>query len=84
MTMAMMSLSTGLSAFMSVINGSVDIKDVGSTLLTSGAMVCTMILWPVMSQRYQKSQRKKQLLGTRKCVCLLAFQTNIYNSTQKN
>ena len=60
MTMAMMSLSTGLSAFMSVINGSVDIKDVASTLLTSGAMMCTMIVWPIMSQNYQKIQRKKR------------------------
>ena len=60
MTMAMMSLSTGLSAFMNVINGSVDFKDVAPTLLTSGAMMCTMILWPTLSQRYQKSQRKKR------------------------
>ncbi len=60
MTMAMMSLSTGLSAFMSVINGTVDIKDVASTLLTSGAMMCTMIVWPILSQNYQKRQRKKR------------------------
>ena len=60
MTMAMMSLSTGISSFMSVINGTVDIKDVASTLLTSGAMLCTMIVWPIMSQNYQKAQRKKR------------------------
>lgn len=60
MTMAMMSLSTGLSAFMNVLNGTVDVKDVSSTLLTSGAMLCTMIIWPLLSQRYQKSQRKKR------------------------
>ncbi len=60
MTMAMMSLSTGLSAFMNVLNGTVDIKDVASTLLTSGAMLCTMIVWPLLSQAYQKAQRKKR------------------------
>ena len=60
MTMAMMSLSTGLSAFMNVLNGSVDVKDVSSTLLTSGAMMCTMILWPLISKKYQSSQRKKR------------------------
>lgn len=60
MTMAMMSLSTGLSAFMNVLNGTVDVKDVGSTLLTSGAMMCTMIFWPLLSQKYQKTQRKKR------------------------
>ena len=60
MTMAMMSMSTGLSAFMSVINGSVDFKDVASTLLTSGAMMCTMIVWPVLSKNYQNGLRKKR------------------------
>ena len=60
MTMAMMSLSTGLSAFMNVLNGTVDIKDVGATLLTTGAMMCTMIIWPLFSKKYQAAQRKKR------------------------
>lgn len=60
MTMAMMSLSTGLSAFMNVINGTVDIKDVSATLLTSGAMICTMFVWPMVSKKYQSIQRKKR------------------------
>ena len=60
MTMAMMSLSTGLSALMGVLNGSVDVRDVASTLLTSGAMMCTMILWPTLTRRYQKKQSKKR------------------------
>ena len=60
MTMAVMSLSTGLSAFMGVLNGTVDFKDVSATLLTSGAMMCTMLLWPMLSKRYQKSQQKKR------------------------
>ncbi len=59
MTMAMMSLSSGLSAFMGVINGTVDVKDVLSTLLTSGVMLCTMLVWPLLSQNYQKRQAKK-------------------------
>ena len=60
MTMAMMSLSTGLSAFMNVLNGTVDIKDVASTLITTGAMLCTMIIWPLVSKRFQNAQRKKR------------------------
>ena len=60
MTMAMMSLSTGLSAFMNVLNGTVDIKDVASTLITTGAMLCTMIIWPLVTKRFQKAQRKKR------------------------
>lgn len=60
MTMAMMSLSTGLTAFMNVLNGTVDAKDVSSTLITSGAMMCTMFVWPIVSKAYQKGQRKKR------------------------
>ena len=60
LTMAMSSLSTGLGALINVLNGTVDVKDVSSTLLAAGAMLCTMIIWPLISKTFQNKQRKKR------------------------
>lgn len=60
LTMAMMSMSMGYSSLMGVINGSVDIGAALPSLLMSGAMMATMLLWPSLQRRYQKKQNKKK------------------------
>lgn len=60
LTMAMMSMSMGYSSLMGVINGTTDIGAALPTLLMSGAMLATMLLWPTLQRKYQKKQRKKK------------------------
>ncbi len=59
LTMAMMSMTTGFTSLNGVLNGTIDISAALPTLIMSGAMLATMILWPSMQRRYQKKQRKK-------------------------
>lgn len=61
LTMAMMSMMTGYNALSSVINGTADLSQVFPTLLISGAMIATMLLWPSLQKAYQKRQRRKTL-----------------------
>ena len=58
-TMAMMSMTTGYSSLMGVLNGTVDVSAAMPTLIMSGAMLSTMLLWPTLQRRYQKKQKKK-------------------------
>ena len=60
MTMAMMSVSTAYTSFSSVLNGTRDLSDALPTLIMSSAMLMTMLLWPMLTKRYQKKQRKKR------------------------
>ena len=59
-TMAMMSMSMGFNSLTGVINGTMDIQAALPTLIMSGAMLSTMMLWPTLQRRYQKKQRKKR------------------------
>lgn len=59
LTMAMMSMTMGYNSLMGVIDGSADLKTAMPSLLMSGAMISTMLLWPTLQRRYQKKQRKK-------------------------
>ncbi|MBQ9019664.1 MAG: type VII secretion protein EssC [Bacilli bacterium] len=59
LTMAMMSMTTGYSSLSAVINGTADLSSVLPTLLISGAMIATMLLWPSLQRRYQKKQKRK-------------------------
>lgn len=60
LTMAMMSMSMGYNSLMGVINGSADLSAALPSLLMSGAMMATMLLWPTLQRRYQKKQQKKK------------------------
>ncbi len=60
LTMAMMSMSMGYNSLMGVINGSVDLGAALPSLLMSGAMIATMLLWPNLQRSYQKRQQKKK------------------------
>ncbi len=60
MTMAMMSVSMAYSSLSGVLNGTRDLTDALPTLIMSSAMLMTMLLWPLLTKRYQKKQRKKK------------------------
>ena len=59
LTMAMMSMSMGISSLQGVIEGTTDWKTAAPSLIMSGAMLATMLLWPNLQRRYQNRQRKK-------------------------
>lgn len=59
LTMAMMSMTTGYSALSGVINGTTDFAQAAPTLLISGAMIATMLLWPSMQKRYQNKVKRR-------------------------
>ena len=59
LTMAMMSMSMGISSLQGVIEGTTDFKNAAPSLIMSGAMLTTMLLWPNLQRGYQKRQRKK-------------------------
>ena len=59
LTMAMMSMSMGYNSLSGVIAGTTDWGAAAPTLVMSGAMIATMLLWPSLQRRYQKKQRKK-------------------------
>ena len=59
LTMATMSASTGVTALNSVLEGTKDFKEVAPTIISSLAMLSTMLLWPMLSKNYQKRQAKK-------------------------
>ncbi len=59
LTMAMMSMSTGYTSLLGVINGTADWGAAAPTLLMSGAMLATMLLWPTLQRRYAKKEKKK-------------------------
>ena len=60
LTMAMMSMMTGFNALSGVINGTMDLSAALPALIISGAMISTMLLWPLLQRRYQKKRKKKQ------------------------
>ena len=59
LSMAMMSMTTGYTSLVGVINGTTDLGAALPTLLMSGVMISTMLLWPNLQRRYQKKQKKK-------------------------
>ncbi|MBE6157552.1 MAG: type VII secretion protein EssC [Firmicutes bacterium] len=60
MTMAMTSVGMGYSSLSGVIDGSRDLNQALPTLIMSFAMLSTMLLWPLLSKRYQKRLQKKK------------------------
>ena len=60
LTMAMMSMSMGVTSLQGVIEGTTDLKAAAPTLIMSGAMLATMLLWPTLQRGYQNKQKKKR------------------------
>ena len=58
LTMAMMSMSTGYTSVVGVINGTADWGTAAPTLVMSAIMLTTMLLWPTLQSNYQKKQMK--------------------------
>lgn len=60
LTMAMSSLAFGYTSLSGVIKGEQPLSSALPTLIMSFAMLLTMLLWPLLSDRYQKKQVKKR------------------------
>ena len=60
LTMAMMSMMTGYNALNGLINGTMDLSAALPPLIISGAMMSTMLLWPLLQRRYQSKKKKKE------------------------
>lgn len=60
LTMSMMSATTGITALQGLVDGSKDFKAVAPSLITTGVMLSTMILWPSLTKMYQKKQNRKK------------------------
>ena len=59
LTMAMSSMTTGISALQGVINGTSDWGTAAPSLLMTGGMMLTMMVWPQMQAKYQAKLAKK-------------------------
>ncbi len=59
LTMAMSSMTTGISALQGVVNGTSDWSTAAPALLMTGAMMTTMIVWPNLQSRYQRKLAKR-------------------------
>ena len=59
LTMGMTSMVTAFTAVNNVVNGGRDLSEALPSLIIAGSMLLTMILWPLLTKRYQKNERKK-------------------------
>lgn len=59
LTMAMSSMTMGINTLQGVINGTTDWGAAAPTLLMTGAMLSTMLVWPNLQSKYQKKLQKK-------------------------
>ena len=59
LTMAMSSMTTGISALQGVINGTSDWSTAAPSLLMTGGMMATMMIWPQMQAKYQAKLARK-------------------------
>ena len=60
LTMAMSSVTMGYSSLNGVIKGTTTMGEAAPTLVMTFAMVLTMLMWPMLSSRYQKKQQQKR------------------------
>ena len=60
LTMSMMSLMMGYNSVVGLVNGTADLGSSLPGLIMAGAMLSTMLLWPLLQKNYQKRKRKKE------------------------
>ena len=60
LTMSMTSLMMGYTAVNNVLNNGTSWSSAMPSLVICGAMVCSVLVWPTITKRYEKSRRKKQ------------------------
>lgn len=59
LTMSMVSVSMGYSSLSGVLDGSKTLQSAMPSLIMCGAMLLSMLLWPLLSKLYQRKQQKK-------------------------
>lgn len=59
-TMALVSIMRFLTVFTKIYSGETTVKESMSTLITSGAMLLSSLVWPNLTRIYQKSSAKKK------------------------
>ena len=59
LTMSMVSVSMGFTSISGLMDGSKTLMSSLPTLIMCGAMLMTMLLWPLLSKKYQKKQKKE-------------------------
>ncbi|MBO5120122.1 MAG: type VII secretion protein EssC [Bacilli bacterium] len=59
-TMGITSMVSGLSAVSNVMSGTQDLKSALPSLLTCGAMLLSMIFWPLLQNAHARHQKKKK------------------------
>ena len=59
LTMGISSMSTGFNAIVDVLNGVKDFSEVSGQIIAAGAMLSTMMVWPMLNKRFQKKKAKK-------------------------
>ncbi len=60
MTMGMTSGMMAFSSMQAVLTGDKDLSYAMPSLVMAGAMLASMLLWPLLTRRYEKKQRKKK------------------------
>ena len=60
LTMGMVSGTTAFQSLNNVLNGTMDLSQAAPSLVMSGGMLGSLILWPILSKKYQNRQRKKK------------------------
>ena len=55
--MGMTSMVTAFTAISNVVENNRDFKEAMPSVLIAGAMLMTMILWPLLMKKYQKKKR---------------------------
>ncbi|MEG2321968.1 MAG: type VII secretion protein EssC [Bacilli bacterium] len=59
LTMGMTAMVTGITSLNNVLNGKQSWSTAMPSLVIAGAMMMSMIFWPLLSKKYEKKQRKK-------------------------
>ncbi len=60
LTMGMTSSITGITAILNVNNGTQSFSSAIPSIFVSLSMMATMILWPILTKKYEKSKKKKK------------------------
>ena len=62
LTMGMTSAMMAFTSLQAVLNGEKDLSYAMPSLVIAGAMLASMLLWPLLTRRYENKQRKKREL----------------------
>ena len=83
-TMSMTSMITGFTAVNSLTSGDTTLSRALPSLVMSGAMIASTLIWPTVSRRYQKSQtKKKEKLRQKKYSAYIEEKRNLIISTKR-